>query len=80
MVAVGSKGVSHRKVGGGGLGVFVFFFLGGGMQESAGTITRTPEQHEQVTRGHAGDRATKGQRAEVTGEGKGQEQCRKDPG
>lgn len=58
------------------------------MEVGGGIITQAPDQHEQVTNGHrphrgeAGYRGQghKGERASVTWKGRGQEQCRKDPG
>lgn len=77
--------MGHRE-GGSGLGVWgeeCGVWRYGGIQQSTGIVTRAPEQHEQVTKGHTprGGVQSKGsQRSKGTGEGRGQEQCRKDPG
>lgn len=81
MVAVGSKGVGHRE-GGGDLGVWrERVWCVEQYQGTAGIVPRAPEQKE-VGKGqtaHRG-RGTEDEATKVRGEGRDQEQCRKDPG
>lgn len=59
--AVGSKGVDHRE-GCGGLECWGRMWCVEVYQETAGIVTRAPEQHEQVTKGHTPRRGGAGYR------------------